>query len=280
LGAVIGVLAVALVAGAAAFPQEQSPIKGEAALKHPAVQLALKAAELIKAGKVDEAFALGTKQSQSDEKSIPAAERRDFLASITAKTPDPKALSDAIRKGGELNILGGDMAVLNVPVANGRIMAYFAREGGAWRLINGPMVVVEQPDPVNETRVENADILKHPIGILALQYVDLIHAGKMDDAKKLATSAVQAKWKTEPATERAASLAFLRKDLPTRAEVTAGLKSGKNLTGILIIEDEKTAMLNLIRQVQRPDGPGKIVYSSTTTTIAFAKEGGQWRVAE
>ena len=51
LGAVVGVLAVALVAGAAAFAQEQSPIKGEAALKHPAVQLALKAAELIKAGK-------------------------------------------------------------------------------------------------------------------------------------------------------------------------------------------------------------------------------------
>jgi len=261
----------------------QEPIKGEEALSHPAVQLALKAAELVKAGKVEEIFALGPKSGQSELKSfsagLSAGDRRDFLASIVKKTPDPKAFSDAVRKGGELNVFG-NTAILNAPMANGRVLAYFEREGGAWRLTNGPMVVVDEPEPLNQTRVENADILTHPLGTLALQYLDLVHAGKIDDAKKLATSAVQAKWKAESAKERVESAAFLEKNLPTRADVTAGFKAGKNLTGSLIIEDDKTAFLNLIPSEQRQTSPGNTTYSSTTTGISFAKEGGQWKIAQ
>lgn len=276
--AAVTVLALALVVGTPTA-SAQEPIKGEEALKHPAVQLAVKAAELVKAGKVEEVFALGTKAGQSELKSLSAADRKDFLASIVKKTPDPKAFSDAVRNGGELNVFG-NTAILNAPVANGRVMAYFEREGSAWRLTNGPMVVVDEPAPVNETRVENAEILTHPIGTLALQYLDLVHAGKIDDAKKLATSGVQAKWKAESAKERAESLAYLKKNLPTRADVTAGLKDGKTLRGVLIIEDDKAATLNLIRSEQRQTAPGNTTYSSTTTAIGFAKEGGQWKLAQ
>ena len=241
----MAVIAVALAASTATLPG-QEPIKGEDALKHPAVQLAVKAAELVKAGKVEEIFALGTKGGQSELKSLSAADRRDFLASIVKKTPDPKALSDAVRNVGELNVFG-NTAILNAPISNGRVMAYFEKEGAAWRLTNGPMVVVDEPDPVNQIRVENADILTHPIGTLALQYLDLVHAGKIDDAKKLATSAVQARWKAESAKERA---------------------------------ENKAATLNLIRSEQRQTAPGNTTYAFTTSAIGFAKEGGQWKLAQ
>jgi hypothetical protein len=107
-----------------------------------------------------------------------------------------------------------------------------------------------------------------------------VHAGRLDDAKALATTDVQAKWKTEPASEKAESLAFLRKLLPTRAAVTAGVEKGGDLRGVLIVEDDTRGTLNIIQSERRENGPGQISVSSTTTTIPFAKEDGRWRLAQ
>jgi hypothetical protein len=278
-GAGIGLLAIGVLAEPISARAQDQTLKGEAALKHPAVIAALKGAELVKAGKIDEAYALRTKEAATEWKAMSVADRRDIGAGITERTPDPKAFADAIRTGGELSITG-TTAVLRVQMPKGTGLAYLEREGGVWRISNGPMVIGGGAAPVNETRVEGAGILEHAIGTLALQYLDLIHAGKIEDAKKLATSDVQTKWKGEPASEKAESLAFLKKNLPTRATVTAGLKGGTAMRGVLIIEDDKMATLNLIVSEQKKTGTNTTSYSSTTTGIAFAKEGAQWKLAQ
>lgn len=272
-------LTIALLAAPLTAHAQDQTLKGAAALAHPVVVAALKGAELMKAGKVEEAYALRTTEAVKEWKGMSAAERKDLGAGMVERTPDPKAFADAIRAKGELNIMG-TYAVLKVEMPKGTGLAYIEREAGVWRLTNGPMVIASAPAPVNETRVEGSDILNHAIGTLALQYLDLVHAGKIDDAKKLATSSVQAKWKTEPASEKAESLAFLKKTLPTRATVAAGLKGGTPMRGLLIIEDDKTAMLNFITSEQKKTGTNTTSFTSTTTGIQFAKEGGQWKVAQ
>ncbi|MCM3876836.1 MAG: hypothetical protein NEA02_10495 [Thermoanaerobaculia bacterium] len=279
-GASAGILAATLLWNApqSARAQENS-LKGDAALRHPAIQVALKAAEFMKAGRIDEAVALGTKASATEWKAMSAADRKDMGAGMASRSPDPKAFADAILKNGELSLMGNS-AVVSFSIEGRRGAAYFEREAGAWRLTNGPMVFPAEPDRSKETRIENADILKHPIATLALQYLDLIHAGKIDDAKKLATTAVQAEWKKEPASEKAEILAYFTKNLPTRAAMTTGLQTGKNFRGVLIIDDDKLATLNLIVSEQSPTGPSTTTFSSTTMSIAFEKEGGQWKVRQ
>jgi hypothetical protein len=243
------------------------------------VQLALKAAGLVKAGKLEEAMALRTRESQAEWKSMSADDRRGLGASIAERTPDPKTFADDVRAGGELTVMGHS-AVLGVSAAGRRVAAYFEREDGAWRITNGPIEFPAEPDPATQTRLENEDLQSHPVWPLALEYLDLVHAGQLDAAKKLATAEVRAKWQTEPSSEKAESLKFLRANLPTRAEVSEAVKGGGALRGVLIVDADAQATLNLIRTERREEGPGQMSVSSTTTTIAFAKEGGQWRLAQ
>lgn len=51
------------------------------------------------------------------------------------------------------------------------------------------MVIAGAAEPANETRIEGADILEHPVAALAVQYVELVHAGKIEDAMRLASTA-------------------------------------------------------------------------------------------
>lgn len=267
------------VSATPARAQVGAPIKGEAALAHPAVQLAVRAAELVKAGKIDEAMALRTRESQSEWKQMPAGDRRDLAARLTTITPDPTSFAADVRAFGELTI-SGNSAVLGVATPKRRMAAYFDREDGAWRIANGPIEFPAEPDPANEVRIEGEDILSHPIGSLALQYLDLVHAGKIDEAKRLATTDVQAKWSAEPASEQAESLAFLRKHLPTRAELTGATKGEGDARAVLIVENDEVATLNVIRTERQQRAPGEMSVSSTTMAIGFAKEAGAWRVTQ
>jgi hypothetical protein len=126
-----------------------------------------------------------------------------------------------------------------------------------------------------ETRVKGAEILKHPIGDLALKYADALHGGGIEDAMKLASKKAQAKWKKLPASERAESSAFLKKMVPEKNELAAGIQAG----GILIIEDSR-ATLNVVKVEQKSAKPGTVDSSSTTIALPFELEGGQWKVAQ
>ena len=91
-----------------------------------------------------------------------------------------------------------------------------------------------------------------------------------------ATTESQAKWKAEPASERAEIAAYCKKTVPKRAAMTAAIQSG----GILIIEDDARASLNLVQSEQRSTTPGVVRSTSTTTAIPFAMEDGRWRLAQ
>ncbi|MCU0256498.1 MAG: hypothetical protein MUF60_07125 [Vicinamibacterales bacterium] len=272
-------VAAACLAASTTIARAQEPIRGEAALAHPAVQLAVKAAELIKAGKIDEAMALRTRESQAEWKQMPAEDRRGLGARIATLTPEPTSFAADVRAFGELTI-NGNSAVLGVETPKRRMAAYFDREDGAWRIANGPIEFPAEPDPASQVRIENEDLLGHPVWPLALEYLDLVHAGRIDEAKRLATSDVQAKWAAEPASEKAESLAFLRKNLPTRAEATEALKGGGDSRAVLIVENDEVATLNVIRTERRQQSPGEMSISSTTMAIGFAKEGGAWKLAQ
>ena len=269
------ITAVVLSISTSALAQEPQEVTGDAALKHPAGQLAVKAAELLAAGKTDAVIGLGTKAGQDEWRKTPAEDRKGIAAMQQKRAPAPATFSDAIRKTGVLAI-NGDFAVLRVDLTKGEAaIAYFEREAGTWRITNGPMVIAGAAEPANEERIEGAALLEHPVAGLAVQYVELVHAGKIEvTMTRLASSEAQEQWKSEPASERAESAAYRKKTLPTVAEFKALLPSG-----VLIIEDGERATLNVIKKEQRPTQPGTVEYSSTTVASPFVLENGVWKLA-
>ena len=121
-----------------------------------------------------------------------------------------------------------------------------------------------------ETRIKGADIMKHPIGPLAVQYVDLVQAGRMEDAVKLSYDKAQAEWKKYPG-ERASYTRFMTKMMPSRADLDASLKG----SAILVVEGNR-ATLNVIKMEQQSASPGTATGTSTTVGIPFVVEGGKW----
>lgn len=270
-------LLLLVIATAPRLAAEDGPttLSGEAILGHPAGKLAIQTAELLVAGKVEEAIRLRTSGEQADWKKASAGDRQDMAARLKERAPNPKALADAIRKGGEL-ILRPDGANLVVPMgAAGTAIAYFAMEAGTWRTTGGPMLIAGDPAPAKETRIQGPDIMKHPVGELALKYADALHGRGMDDAMKLASAKAQADWKALPAGERAESAAFVKKMIPKKGDLESGIRSG----GILIIEDDARATLNVVRIEQKSKEAGVVDSSSTTVGIPFVLEGGQWKLA-
>ncbi len=270
-------VATALAAFCWCIPASAQPpadITGDAILKHPAGQLAVKAAELLTAGKTEEVVALGPKSGRDEWRKASAADRKGMAEMMQKRAPAPAMYSEAIRKSGALAVMGNS-AILRVDLAKGdAVIAYFELEGAVWRIANGPMVVQGAAEPTNETRVEGADLLKHPIASLSIQYVELVHAGKIEDAMRLASTEAQTQWKAEPASERAASAAYRKKTLPSVAEFKTLLP-----TGVLIISDGERATLNVIKKEQRQTKPGTAEYSSTTVAIPFVLENGIWKLA-
>lgn len=269
-----------LVLGIASAPRvaaDDGPttLKGEAILGHPAGKLALKSAELLSAGKVEDAIRLRTGAEQADWKKQPEADRRDMTARMKERAPDPKAFAAAIRKGGELTLQPGGGRLMVPMGAAGSAIAFLEMEGGAWRMTGGPMLIAGEPDPAKETRIQGAEILKHPVGDLALKYAEALHGGGMDGAMRLASTKAQADWKAMPAGERAESTAFQKKLIPKRADLEAGIRAG----GILIVEDDARATLNVVTMEQKSPEPGVVNATSTTVAMPFVLEGGQWRVA-
>jgi hypothetical protein len=256
------------------FAQEEQELRGEAIMKHPIGPLAVQVAELMAAGKTEQAIALRSKAAQAEWKSAPTDEKEAMAGLMKQRAPAPAALREAIRKGGVLT-LRENFAQLIAPMGpQEEALAMFELEEGKWRASAGPMVMAGSSNPANEVRIQGAEILEHPIGELALKYSDLLHAGKMDEVMKLATEKAQAEWKAAPASERAESTDYRKKTTPKRAELAAAIDAG----GVLIIQDDALAGLNIIVIDQSSTGPGQMSSTSTTTSIGFRKEKGEWRL--
>lgn len=140
----------------------------------------------------------------------------------------------------------------------------------------GPIVSAQAPkSPGRETRIQRAAILDHPIAAVALEYVDLLHNGRIDEAiARLTTRAGQAAWNAQPPKERVEDAEFRQRLLPKRADLLAGIQAG----GILIIEDDTRATLNVIHSESRSSSRGTATSSSTTIALGFTREDDQWKV--
>lgn len=124
-GAVASLVRISVVTAFAVFgcrtsvlAQSPDDITGAAILKHPAGQLAVKAAELLTAGKTEQVIALGTKSGQDEWKTTSADDRKGIAAMMQRRAPVPATFADAILKAGVLAIMG-DSAILRVELAKG-----------------------------------------------------------------------------------------------------------------------------------------------------------------
>ena len=273
LSLVAAVVLVVLPAPGAAQP---APVKGDAILKHPLGVLAAKVVDLIAAGKYDEVMALRTKGDQTDWQAASATEKREFGDRMKSNAPSPAAFADMVRAGGEL-IVEGETASLMATTPAGMMRQAFEREGGQWRVSFGPMFIADRGGaaaPAPAKRVEGAALPSHPATEVVLQYVDLVHAGKIDEAiGKFGSTQAQAKWKALPAGEKKESSEFRRRILPRRAEMAKALQSG----GVLLIEGD-TATLNIIKI--EPATAQNSKGSSTTVAIPLTLENGAWKIAQ
>lgn len=271
LAATAALLLLPVFAGA-----QPTPIKGAAILTHPLGVLAAKSADLIAAGQFDALMALRGKDDQAEWKTASAADKKQWGARQKELAPTPALFADLVRKAGQLTI-DGDSASLEATTAAGMLRQMFTRENGQWRIQIGPMFMAAEGSGAGAapvTRVEGAELSNHPASAVVLQYVDLLHAGKLDAAiARFGSTRAQAEWKALPAGEKTESAAFRARMLPTRAQVARSLASG----GVLLIEGD-TATLNLITTTPATATTSK--GSSTTVAIPLALEQGQWKLAQ
>ncbi len=121
------------------------------------------------------------------------------------------------------------------------------------------------------TQIKGPDIMKHPIGPLAVQYVELVQSGRMEDAIKLSSNKEQAEWKKYPS-ERTATANFMKKMMPSPADLQASLKG----SAILVVEGNR-ATLNVIKIEPQAGAPGNVTTTSSTVGMPFVLEGGKWK---
>lgn len=88
-------------------------IRGAAILDHPCGKLSVKHMGLVHAGKIDEAFALGSKELQAQWKAAPAADRK-MMAGMMQATASTEADYTAAIKAGGLLVVDGATATLTV----------------------------------------------------------------------------------------------------------------------------------------------------------------------
>ncbi len=102
--ALLTLLLACTSATAAASAQAPTELRGEAILSHPAGRLAIRAAELLVAGKTDEVIRLRTAEDQAEWRKEPAAERKAMGERMQERAPDPAAMTEGIRTGGVLTV--------------------------------------------------------------------------------------------------------------------------------------------------------------------------------
>jgi hypothetical protein len=271
LAATAALLMLPALAGA-----QSTPIKGEAILKHPLGVLGSKSADLIAAGQFDALMALRAKEDQADWKTASAADKKQWGARQKELAPAPALFADLVRKAGELTV-EGDSASLEATTSAGTLRQMFTREAGQWRIQAGPMFMSAADTAAASapmTRVEGDALASHPASAVVLQYLDLLYAGKLDEAMaRLGSAKAQAEWKALPASEKKESAAFQMRMLPKRADVAKSLALG----GVLLMQGDE-ATLNLITMTPATESNSK--GSSTTIGIPLTLEQGQWKLAK
>ncbi|MGE5233213.1 MAG: hypothetical protein ACM3OB_03810 [Acidobacteriota bacterium] len=114
-----------------------------------------------------------------------------------------------------------------------------------------------------KTEIKGAAILEHPCGKVSVKQMGLVHAGKMEEAQKLSTQAMQDQWKKMPASDRTMMTEMMKQMSQSEADFTAAIKAH----GVLVV-DGKNATLTV--QTEHKDANGS---STETMTQPFVIAG-------
>ncbi len=116
-----------------------------------------------------------------------------------------------------------------------------------------------------KTEIKGAAILEHPCGKVAVKHMGLVHAGKIDEASKLSTPEMQAKWKAMPEKDRAMMTDMMKEMSKPEAQFAADIKAG----GLLVV-DGKSATLTVEQHSKDANGT-----SSEKLTQNYVLDGGK-----
>src|SRR5512132_4057703 len=76
-----------------------------------------------------------------------------------------------------------------------------------------------------KSEIKGAAILDHPCGKVAVKQMGLAHAGKMDEANKLATKEMQEQWKNMPAKDRTMMSGMMKEMSSTEEQFSNDIKT-------------------------------------------------------
>lgn len=119
------------------------------------------------------------------------------------------------------------------------------------------------------TEIKGAPILDHPCGKVAVKQMALIHAGKMEDANKLATKEMQDQWKGMPAKDRTMMSGMMKEMSEAEPQYVASIKAN----GLLVV-DGPAATLTLKKTTKDASGS-----STSTMTQQFKINGSECLVS-
>lgn len=118
-----------------------------------------------------------------------------------------------------------------------------------------------------KAELKGAAILDHACGKTAVKHMGLVHAGKMDEAVKLGTKAMQEEWKAMPAEDRTMMSGMMKEMSQTEADFSAEIKAN----GVLAV-DGASATLTVVKTTKDANGS-----STETTTQKYVIDGaGCW----
>jgi hypothetical protein len=117
--------------------------------------------------------------------------------------------------------------------------------------------------PVAAGELRGAGILSHPCGQVAVRHMELVHAGRFEEAIRLGTPAMRSGWLAIPATERVL-MEKLMKQMARDADTYA---ADIRAHGLLVVNGN-TATLTVTRPFKMQGGSG-----TETLTQRFLIEG-------
>jgi hypothetical protein len=117
--------------------------------------------------------------------------------------------------------------------------------------------------------IKGAAILDHPCGKTATRHMGYLHEGKMEDANRLSTKALQAQWQAMPAKDRTMMAGMSKSMSPSAEQYGDAIRRN----GVLAV-DGSNAVLTVTQTKRDANGS-----STETMTQKFAMEGGQCLVS-
>jgi hypothetical protein len=130
------------------------------------------------------------------------------------------------------------------------------------------LVTLALPASAEKAELKGAALMAHPATKVALENMALMHAGKIDDAVKMGTKAMQADWKALPDEDRKMMSEMMQHFAVPDAEFRAEVEK----FGTLTVDGDKASLV--VEKKTQDDSSN----STETKTIRLMMEDGAWRV--